>query len=276
MLPFFNGHSQNEKDDYEILSSDIKTELRNQLKVDSDFIKISDLENTIINKYGFDGVKLLFEYRNSSNYYVLGSFPDDCPWIKLNNKNISDFIEKNFKSIEKEVPNLLTALKERCKFVYAEKKEDTWYLHYLLDMKLYDNRYYYKIYTGGEPLLKPIPNKNLTTYNWDVPVDLKKFYTIHNGFGEIYDANFILSNENIKVMAEMMDPICKEQNVKPKGYKFENLLEFFPDGAGNAQCFFRTNDEIITVDWDHEVWEISWEIGFFQFINERMSQIDEE
>lgn len=276
LLSFFGSKSQNKSNNYKILTSDLKTELKNKLKDDSDYTKTSDLENKIINTYGFEGIKLLFEYRNSSNYYELGNFPKDCPWINLNNKNITDFISLNFKAIDKKIPQLVSSLKERCKFIYAEKKENTWYLHYLLNMKLYDNRDYYRIYTGGSPLLNPIPNDNLQTYNWEIPNDLKELYKIHNGFGEIFDANFVLSNEEIKVMAEMMKPICKEQNVKPEGYSFENLLEFFPDGAGNAQCFYKTQNDITTVDWDHEVWGISWEIGFFEFINERMSEIDEE
>lgn len=142
-------------------------------------------------------------------------------------------------------------------------------------MKLYDDRDYYRVYTGGEPLLNAEPNKNLKTYNWNIPNDLKAFYKIHNGFGEIYEANYIMANEDIKVMAEMMNPICKEQNVKPDGYSFNDLLEFFPDRAGNTQCFYK-NIGNSTVDWDHEVWEISGEIDFFEFINERMSEIDEE
>lgn len=50
------------------------------------------------------------------------------------------------------------------------------------------------------------------------------------------------------------------------------MLSFF---GGNAQCFYKNNSNL-TVDWDHEIWEISNEVGFFEFINERMSEIDEE
>ena len=146
-----------------------------------------------------------------------------------------------------------------------------------MDAKLHDERDYYRIYTGGMSLYESNENPNLLEYGWLIPKDLAEFYSIHNGFGEIYDANFILSNEQIRVMGEMMNPICKEQNVKPDEYSFDNLLEFFPDGAGNTQCFLRDDTgNNLTVDWDHETWEISEEEDFYEFIDIRMSQIDEE
>lgn len=282
ILSFFGANSQNNKKEYyKNLTSELKEQFRAKLKRDSEkefnpeFVRTTNLENEIINKYGFDGIKLVFESRNSSNFHNLGELPNDCPWTNLNDKTIEGFITQNFKPISKKIPTLISTLKERCKFIFAEKKENTWYLHYLLDMKLYDDRDYFKIYTGGTPLLNAEPNKNLKTFNWSVPNDLKTFYKVHNGFGEIYDAYFVMANEDIKVMAEMMNPICKEQNVQPEGYSFNDLLEFYPDGAGNAQCFYKNNGNS-TVDWDHEVWEISGEIGFFEFINERMAEIDEE
>ncbi len=282
LLSFFGANSQNnKKENYENLTSELKDRFKNELKRNSEkefnleFIRTTNLEHEIINKYGFDGIKLVFDSRNSKNYYKLGEFPEDCPWMKGNKKTVTDFITENFKPISKKIPNLIAALKDRCKFIYAEKKENDWHLHYLLDMKLYDDRNYYKIYTGGAPLLHAEPNKNLKSFNWNVPNDLKIFYKIHNGFGELYDAYFVMANDDIKVLAEMMNPICKEQNVQPEGYSFNDLLEFYPDGTGNAQCFYKNNGNS-TVDWDHEVWEISGEMGFFEFINERMAEIDEE
>ncbi len=282
ILSFFGCDSQNNKKiNYQNLTSELENQFRNELKRDSEkefnpeFIRTTNLENKIVNKYGFDGIKLVFESRNSSNYYQLGDFPKECPWTNLNDKNIKEFINENFKSISRKIPNLLASLKDRCKFIYVERKGNTWHLHYLLDMKLYDDRNYFKVYTGGAPLLNPEPNNNLKSFNWNIPTDLNSFYAIHDGFGEIYDAYFIMANDDIKVMAEMMNPICKEQNAQPEGYSFNDLLEFYPDGGGNAQCFYKNNGNT-TVDWDHEVWEISGEIGFFEFINERMSEIDEE
>ncbi|PID47057.1 MAG: hypothetical protein CR967_05760 [Proteobacteria bacterium] len=144
-------------------------------------------------------------------------------------------------------------------------------------MRLYDDRDYFRIYTGGSPLLNAKPNENLKRFNWNVPDDLKTFYKIHNGFGEVATIidNLLLANEYIEVMAEQMNPVCKKHNIKPKGYSFDELLEFFPNGCGNAQCFYKNNGNS-TVDWDHDDWELLEEIGFFEFIDEKMSKIDEE
>lgn len=279
LFSFFGCNSQKQTN----LTETLKTKYRQELKRNKEkeftpeFIRTTNLENDIINNYGFEGVKFLFESKNSNNYYQLGEFPEDCPWKSLNKLTVSEYITKNFASIANHIPNLINVLKDRCKFIYAEKRENTWLLHYLLDMKLYDDRDYYKIYTGGAPLLNVEPNKNLQTFGWSVPSDLQTFYKIHNGFGELanINANLILSNNNIKVMAEMMNPICEKQNIKPQGYTFNQLLEFYPDGAGNAQCFYK-NDGNTTVDWDHEVWQISRGVSFFEFIDNVMSKIDEE
>ncbi len=287
ILSFFRYNRRKTKDNkvvvYENISNELKNKLKTELKRDLkkdfniEFERTTNLENEVINKYGFEGIKLVFECRNSDNYYVLGNFPKDCPWISLNNQNISDFIGANFKPIKNKIPDIIKALKQRCKFIYAEKKTETWDLHYLLDMKLYDDREYYRVYTGGSPNQSPEPNKSLVAFNWVIPNDLKEFYSIHDGFGEICNANFILNSKDIKVMGEMMNPICEEQNVKADGYSFNDLLEFFPDGGGNAQCFIRVNDDNnFTVDWDHEIWEISGKSGFYNFINKRMSEIDEK
>lgn len=269
------ANSQKKELDKE-LSDNFRIELKSDSEKDfgTEFKRTTNLENEIVNQYGFDGIKLIYESRNSKNYYELGKFPKECPWYGLNDKSNEEFIDSNFKPIGNKIPKTISAIKNRCKYIYAEKKEDSWELHYFLNMKLYDNRDYFKILTGGAPLIKAIPNSNLQTYNWSIPPDLKEFYSVHNGFGELIN-EYILGNEEIKVMAEMMDPICKEQNVFPKGYSFNELLEFYPDGTGNAQCFYK-NGSNITVDWDHEIWEISWKVGFFEFIDERMSRIDEE
>lgn len=236
-----------------------------------EFIRTTDLERKLINAFGFDAIKLIFEYRKSKNYYNLGSFPKECPWFELNDLSTSELIKSVFKPIKKEVPNLVKALKKRCEFIYVEKKENTWKLHYLLTMKLYDDRKYYKVYIGGEPKTNCVANENLKKYDWVLPEDLKTFYAVHNGFGDEYA---VLANSEIKIMAEMMDPICKEQNNYPKGYKFNKLLDFLPDGSGNSQCFRKNKKK--TVDWDHETWELSNKENFFSFIDDRMSIIDEE
>jgi hypothetical protein len=268
---------------YKSLSEADKLIFREELKhnsekeFDEEFIRSTNLERKLINEYGFEGIKLIFENRNSTNYFLLGEFPKDCPWVKNNKEQIEKVIEINFSKIKNKLPDLISSMKERCKFIYAEKEKNKWKLHYLMEAKLHDKRDYYRVYTGGMPINNSIENENLLKFGWTLPKDLKEFYTIHNGFGEIDELGYILNMDEIRVMGEMMNPICEEQNVKPEEYSFDNLLEFFPDGAGNAQCFLRgETGNNVTVDWDHEIWELSNEESFYEFINERLAEIDEE
>lgn len=235
-----------------------------------EFVRTTDLERQLVDQHGFDAIRFIFESRNSANYFALGDFPNDCPWAHLNTLDIRAFIETVFAPIASKIPTLIQALRDRCSHLYAEKTDTTWVLHYFLDIMLYDGRRYYVIYSGGAPNFSPQPNACLTQYDWPVPRDLARLYAIHDGFGPI------LSNDSITVMAEMMDKICQEQNTFPEGYQYRDLLEFHPDDAGNAQCFYRQDDNFTTVDWDHEIWEISKPQELFSHIDEQLSQLDEE
>jgi hypothetical protein len=254
----------------------LRNRYREQLKRDPakefapEFVRTTNLERQLVDEYGFDAIRLIFEDRNSANYFPLGHFPVGCPWEHMNELDLRSTIEEVFAPIATEIPALIEALSERCGHIYAEKKEATWVLHYFLNMMLYDERPYYLIYTGGPPNPSPQVNPCLAKYDWPIPCDLVRLYAVHDGFGPI------LSSEQINVLAEMMDPICERQNTYPEGYQYRDLLEFYPDGAGNAQCFYRQGGVFTTVDWDHEVWEISGPQDFFPYIDERLSQLDEE
>lgn len=235
----------------------------------AEFVRTTNLESQLIEQYGFDAIRFIFEDRNSANYFLLGQFPDDCPWAYLNSLDRRSAIEKIFAPIAKDVPALVEALSERCGYLYAEKQESTWLLHYFLHIVLADGRPYYKIYTGGPPKPSPQVNASLAKYYWGIPGDLARLYSVHDGFGPI------LSSQRISVMAEVMDPICEKQNAHPQDYEFCDLLEFHPDGMCNAQCFNRCGGESATVDWDHETWELSNSQDFFTYVDERLSQLDE-
>lgn len=243
-----------------------------------DFIRRSNLEYELVITYGFEGVQLVFEHRNSSRYYPLGQFPAECPWYALNTVSRQDFIGNNFAPLRSRLPRLIKAMQERILYIYAEQLDDTWQLHYMLRIQLFDNRPYYRVYTGGKPMRDFVPNSALEAYAWELPADLAAFYAVHNGFGEVYDAEFVVSYEKLRVMAETMDEIVEEQGFEqPIDYSFSDLLEFFPDGGGNAQCFYREAGKLIgTVDWDHETWEISEPQPFFEFIDSRIGGLDEE
>jgi hypothetical protein len=238
-------------------------------KAAAEFVRTTNLERQLIEQYGFEAIRFIFDDRNSANYFPLGQFPDGCPWAHLNALDRRSAIVKLFAPIAMDVPALVTALSERCGHLYAEKEEARWVLHYFLHMVLHDGRPYYKIYTGGPPNPSPQVNSSLAKYYWGIPRDLAHLYSVHDGFGPI------LGCQRISVMAEMMDSICEEQNAYPEGYEFCDLLEFHPDGMCNAQCFDRCGGESATVDWDHETWELSNSQDFFPYIDERLSQLDE-
>lgn len=241
------------------------------LEFDPEWIRTTDLERTLIDQYGFAGVQLVFESSNSQNYYPLGRLPAESPWSQLNGKGLTEAIDTNFQAIADRIPNLIRVMKERCAHIYAEKRDDVWSLHFLLNMTLHDGRRYYHVYTGGPPVVTPTVNANLAKYQWELPADLRALYAIHDGFGPV------LNSRQIVVMAEMMDPICKELGHTPDDYRYADLLEFLPDGVGNAQCFHRRgNSQPQTVDWDHETWELSAPSPFFEFIDEQLSDLDEE
>jgi hypothetical protein len=254
----------------------LRNQYREQLKRDPakkfspEFVRRTDLERQLVDQHGFDAIRLIFEDRNSANYFPLGHVPDDSPWAIRNGLDIRSSIEKVFAPIATEVPTLIETLSERCAFLYVEKKADSWVLHYFLDVTLYDGRRYYHIYSGGPPRPKPNADSCLAKYDWPIPEDLARLYAVHDGFGPI------LSSADISVMAEMMDPICREQNTYPEEYQYRDLLEFHRDGGGNAQCFYRQDGKFTMVDWDHEVWEISGAQDFFVYIDNQLSQLDEE
>lgn len=264
------------------ISADLKEKYLQDLVRDpkkdfaEEFIRTTDLEAVLIRQYGFDGLKLISS-TNKNELFHLGNFPSACPWSHLNGETLQTAIDKVFDPLENKLPELISNMKERVRFIYAENNGTQWKLHYLLDMKLYDERDYFLIYSGGQAAADPPVTDRLAKFNWSIPKDLKELYAVHNGFGAEGDSKCILSSTEISVMGEMMNPIVAEKGFTTDGYVFDDLLEFFPDGAGNAQCFLRKGKSFnTTVDWDHETWELSEESGFFEFVDERMSELDEE
>lgn len=278
-----NAASSSGNESKEALSESMKADFRSQLKrdaskeFDAEWVRTTNLERQIIDRFGFAGVKLVFESSNSENYFELGSFPDDCPWKNVSHLSSKAAIDFIFRPLAQELPQLIETMKERILHIYAERMDSGWRLHYLLRMKTDDRRNSFTVYSGSEPIKDETPNPCLANYRWMIPTDLLRLYGIHDGFGNLRGVKYILGSQGLAVQAELMDPICEEYSNWPEDYRFSDLLEFFPDGSGNAQCFHRAASKPnITVDWDHETWELSDEIGFFEFVDERLSEVDEE
>lgn len=271
-MEFKKLSSQQKEKFYEQLEINPQKELQNELN------RTAELEYEIVTQYGIEGAEIVLYDDDSPELYLLGDFPAECPWFELNDKGTVGFVKSVFKAIKNQAPDFVEAMKDRCLFVFAEKGESGWWINYVINIKLADGRDYFRVFAGAEPNLDPEPNDNLDKYGWKIPEDLQRFYAIHDGFGDA-DAQNILSTAELRVLAEEMDPVCKEQDLFPEGYKFSNLLEFCSDGEGNAQCFWRKKvkeQNPITVDWDHETWELSYKKEFFSFLNTSFSALDEE
>lgn len=254
---------------------ELREKYQSQLKRDPDkefgpeFIRTTNLERRLVDEYEFDAIRLIHGDRSES-IQPLGEIPEACPWFQLNGFDLPSAIRHTFAPLAAELPRLVALLQERCSHLYVEESDGKWLLHYFLDVTLYDRRRYYHVYTAGVPNVDPQASPTLSEYGWSIPDDLVRFYSVHDGFGPI------LGSGDLSVMAKMMDPICRAENFSPSGYRFADLLEFHPDDAGNAQCFHRDGERCMTVDWDHETWELSGEQEFFTYVDERLSTIDEE
>jgi hypothetical protein len=88
-----------------------------------------------------------------------------------------------------------------------------------------------------------------------------------------WGGNHVLPSDELGTVARFLNPGEKVP------YNGADLLEFFPDGTGNAQCFQRRSTQDahpLTVDWDHETRELSGESDFFEFVDEHLIRIEEE
>lgn len=268
----FKKMTEQQKEEYiELLEIDPQKELQNEL------IRTSELENKLIREFGVDAAQIVLFNDSKVKLFPLGEFPEDCPWFDLNDKNTTGFIKTVFKPLKSKLPEMVETMKDRSLFIFAEQTQGRWTVNYVLDIELEDGRSYFRVYSGDAPCSTVEQNESLERYNWRVPDSLAEFYAVHDGFGDS-DAHYILSSNDLRVLAEVMDPVCKEQDIYPEDYKFSNLLEFCSDGEGNAQCFFRKSikeTDPVTVDWDHENWDLSYEMNFFEFIDECFSTVDE-
>lgn len=251
-------------------------ELNPKKSFQKEWDRTCSLKSQVIQRYGYDGVKLVHFQEVQGELFVLGEWPDDCPWVSVNDCDTKVAISKIFARLSKRLPRTVRAFCEHCDYLVAECCESDWRLHYLLRGRYDSGAECFWHYVGGPPALDPQPNTTLQRFGWSFPPDLLALYAIHNGFG-CADRTQVLSSDGVVVMADYMNSVAEDVGRPPDGYRFEDLLEFCPDGCGNAQCFRRDGDTVLgTVDWDHETWELSDQQTFFDFLDQNLSQLDEE
>lgn len=243
------------------------------LPFEQEFCRTTDLERSILDRFGRPGAEFILLQNN-----LVPSFDAACPW-KIEGLEAVDAVDKVLSPLRSLLPKFVSALEERIRWIVPVRSGSDWELVYLVDRALYDGRPYYGLIVGGAPNSAPRLSDRAESSGWQVPQAMKLLCSVHDGFGALDSG--ILPGGYLVDLGELMDPIAKEQSFVPDNYEFQDLLEFCRDGAGNCQAFhrkFRNDADPMTVDWDHETREISGEMPFFEFVDERLlSQIlDEE
>jgi hypothetical protein len=209
----------------------------------------------------YEGIYELFEQ---------GRFPIDCPWQFNDEVNPSYIVQTTFRPILTRMPRTLRTLLERCRRVFALKESDRWFLIYVGEPKK-------PFFCGGQPTLSPKMPHEVVSDGWHLPSDLRLFYSAHNGFGPLMYLDTIWTYESVLPDRRLSTLDMLFGRTSDTEFLFDSkcLLEFFPDGSGNGQYFYRQPDEKQsnrTVDWDHEDRSISREREFWDFVDERLSK----
>lgn len=243
------------------------------LPFEKEFCRTTDLERSILDQFGRPGAEFIVRQNN-----LVPSFDATCPW-KIEGLEPVDAVDKVLSPLRRLLPQFVSTLEERIRWVVPVRSGSDWKLVYLVDRALYDGRPYYELIVGGAPNSSPRLSDRAESLGWLVPQAMNKLCSVHDGFGAL-DGGILPSWYSVD-LGELMDPIAKEQMFVPDNYEFQDLLEFCQDGAGNCQAFHRKsrNDaDPMTVDWDHETREISGEMPFFEFADEKLlgQILDEE
>lgn len=259
----------------DLIRAQLKRELIRDrgLPFEQEFRRTTDLERSILDQFGQSGAEFIVSQNN-----FVPSFDATCPW-QLEGLAAVDAVDKVLSPLRRLLPEFVSTLEERIQWVVPVRSEGDWKLVYLVDRTLYDERPYYGLIVGGAPNCSPRLSDRAESLGWTVPQSMKKLCLVHDGFGAVDGG--ILSTRYLVDLGEIMDPIAKEQGFVPDDYEFQDLLEFCSDGAGNCQAFHRNSRDDAdpyTVDWDHETREISCEMSFFEFVDERLlgQILDEE
>lgn len=242
-------------------------------KFDDEYQRTTDLERKILDDYGLAGAQFIVRH----NGFVVAD-ASTCPW-QLAGLDAVAAVRQVLAPLRDHLPEFIAALEQRIRWVIPARIEDAWVLVYLTDYALYDGRKYYQLIVGGAPNVAPRLPQRAASLGWVVPRSLRTLYQVHDGLGA--NGSGILACRHLVDLGEIMDPIAAEQDFIPDGYRFQDLLEFRPDGSGNCQAFHRqSRDESDppTVDWDHETREISGTTPFFDYADEELLRqvLDEE
>jgi hypothetical protein len=269
------------------LSADERAAFRAQLTHDpqEDFdtywARTSRLRYELVRDYGGDGVQLWLEddvfVSRFDAFYEAGQIPPDagCPWELPANASPAAIITTIFAPLTDHLPQTIALLREHCRGLFVLRHQQRWRLLYLIPRTLYGGQEYWQIVAGGPPLADPVLPEEPSKHGWRMPAALRFLYSVHDGLGDLlHGSHCVLSCEKLQTLSLYVN---SEEEGLP--YDTKDLLEFYPDGVGNGQYFHRRSrrdPDPPTVDWDHETRELSGERDFFDFLDERLIELEEE
>ena len=207
-------------------------------------------------------------HQGTYDLYERNDFPKVCPWQFDRQLTVAEIVEHIFQPLASKIPQTIQILKEQALQVFALKKADQWFLIYARSLEKSDH----KFLCGGAPTSSPqLPSRSIEA-GWKTPDELRLFYTVHNGFGPLcplgafwmFDA--VLPDKKLDTLSSFF-----ARGDKPKlPYNTDDLLLFFPDGAGNGRFFYRQRETgTRIVDWDHETRELTPGGSFWEFVDNR-------
>jgi Txe/YoeB family toxin of Txe-Axe toxin-antitoxin module len=149
----------------------------------------------MVNQMSFMSLKIIQHlkknpwYEGSFELFEYDKFPTKCPWQKSQKKKEKDFIQKLFQSVASLIPSTVERLVENCKEIYALMVENEWFLVYAINED--------KFLCGGEPNELPILPADAIADGWELPVELKTFYAVHNGFGVLWSLGMFWGSHGV-------------------------------------------------------------------------------
>jgi hypothetical protein len=241
-----------------------------------DYIRIMELQRNLIDHYEYEGIRLVMGKTKDDKFYPIGRFPADCPWYGYNKLTPTELIDSNFQLLKDDIPAMLASMRERCGWIYAEKKEQGWELCYVLNSKLEDGKRYFTIYTGY-PAKTGFPGLYLPEH-WTLPPALKKFYAVHDGFdGDFVTGPWVLPSDKLRLIA---DEEHRQRLELPPNISSRDLLVVISFGSDFEDCFVREKGERTgnnMAEWDSDSRIVtSKKTDFFSLIDRYFSSPDEE
>jgi hypothetical protein len=197
--------------------------------------------------------------------YPIGDSPASSPWRLPAQTSLSDYIAALFQPLCLELPGLVPLLTQYGSDMACLLAGNEWYLIYVLSSSPTDTKCYL---IGGTPSGSTSLSEAVHKAGWRLPDELTSLFNVHNGFGALSPLGLFWSYDAV-VPSHRLALLSPGLESHDPPHNLNDLLLFYPDGAGNAQCFYRPylGTDTPTVDWDHETREIGRREGFWNFVD---------